>query len=96
MRRRNTELLGDVIMQFLKQRKLDKPLFEKRLIDSWPEVLGKNIMNYTTEIYIKKRVLFVRLNSSVLRNDLFMSKENIVESLNKHAGNHVIDEIKFI
>lgn len=95
MRRRNTELLGEVIQQFLRQKKLDRPLSEKRLIDAWPEVLGKNIMSYTTDLSIKNRKLFVQLSSSVLRHDLFLSREQIVKSLNKHVGADVIDEIVF-
>jgi predicted nucleic acid-binding Zn ribbon protein len=95
MRRRNTETIRDVIEQFLKQKKLDKPLFEKKIIDAWPEVLGKNIMNYTSNLAVKNRKLYVSITSSVLRHDLFISRDNIVESLNKHVGSHVIDEIVF-
>jgi predicted nucleic acid-binding Zn ribbon protein len=95
MRRRNTETIRDVIEQFLKQKKLDKPLFEKKIVDAWPEVLGKNIMNYTSNLSVKNRKLYVTITSSVLRHDLFISRENIVESLNKHVGSHVIDEIVF-
>ena len=95
MRRRNTETIRDVIEQFLKQKKLDKPLFEKKIVDAGPEVLGKNIMNYTSNLAIKNRKLYVTITSSVLRHDLFISRENIVESLNKHVGSHVIDEIVF-
>ena len=95
MRRRNTETIRDVIEQFLKQKKLDKPLFEKKIVDEWPEVLGKNIMKYTSNLAIKNRKLYVTITSSVLRHDLFISRENIVESLNKHVGSHVIDEIVF-
>jgi predicted nucleic acid-binding Zn ribbon protein len=95
MRRRNTEFLGDVISQFLKQKKLDKPLAEKKIIDAWPEVLGKNIMAYTTELSIKNGILYVRLSSSVLRHDLFLSKGNIINSLNQYTGNQVITDIIF-
>lgn len=95
MRRRNTEYLGDVITQFLKQKKLDKPLAEKKLINAWPEVLGKNIVTYTTELNIKNGILYVSLNSSVLRHDLFLSKSSIINSLNKHVGTQVITDIVF-
>ena len=44
MRKKNTELLSDVILQVLKEQHLDKPLNEKRLIDAWPLILGTNIM----------------------------------------------------
>ena len=95
MRKKNTELLSDVIHQVLKEQHLDKPLNEKRLIDAWPLILGVSIMKYTSEIYIKNRVLYVNLSSSVLRHDLFMSREEIKNSLNKHVGAEVIVDIIF-
>ena len=95
MRKKNTELLSDVIHQVLKEQHLDKPLNEKRLIAAWPLVLGASIMNYTSEIYIKNRVLYVNLSSSVLRHDLFMSHEEIKNSLNKQVGAEVIVDIIF-
>lgn len=95
MRKRNTEIISEVIHQFLKQRKLEKPLYEKRIINAWPEVLGKNIMTYTSELSIKNKILYVRLTSSVLSHDLFVSREQIVNSLNNHVGYKVIDDIVF-
>jgi hypothetical protein len=95
MRKKNTELLSDVILQVLKEQRLDKPLNEKRIIDAWPLVLGTNIMNYTTELTVKNRTLYVGLSSSVLRHDLFLSREEIKKSLNKHVGVEVILEIIF-
>lgn len=95
MRKKNTELLSDVIRQVLKEQHLDKPLYEKRLIDAWPLVLGTNIMQYTSDLNIKNKVLYVSLTSSVLRHDLFMSREEIKKSLNKQVGAEVIVDIVF-
>lgn len=95
MRKKNTELLSDVIRQVLKDQRLDTPLYEKRLIDAWPLVLGGNIMQYTSDLNIKNKVLYVGLNSSVLRHDLFLSREEIKKSLNKQVGAEVIVDIVF-
>ena len=95
MRKKNTELLSDVIKQVLKEQHLDKALYEKRLIDAWPLVLGNNIVQYTTELSIRNRVLYVSLTSSVLRHDLFLSRNEIKNSLNKQVGEEVIVEIIF-
>ncbi|MFZ4723817.1 MAG: DUF721 domain-containing protein [Paludibacter sp.] len=95
MRKKNTELLSDVIRQVLKEQHLDTPLYEKRLIESWPLVLGNNILKYTSELNIKNRVLYVNLTSSVLRHDLFLSRTEIKNSLNKHVGAEVIVDIIF-
>lgn len=95
MRKKNTELLSDVIRQVLQENHLDRPLNEKRLIDAWPLVLGTNIVQYTSELNIKNRVLYVSLTSSVLRHDLFLSREEIKKSLNKQVGVEVIVDIIF-
>ncbi|GAB1415303.1 hypothetical protein MASR2M117_07090 [Paludibacter sp.] len=95
MRRRETENIKYVILQFLKQRKLDKPLMERKIIEAWSIVLGKNISKYTTNLVVKNRKLYVEISSSVLRHDLFMSRDEIVTSLNKQAGGNVIDEVVF-
>lgn len=95
MRKKNTESLRDVISQVLKSNHLDKPLNEKRIIDAWPIGLGENIMQYTTELSIKNRILYVTLSSSVLRHDLFLSREEIKNSLNKQVGGDIINSIIF-
>ena len=95
MRKKNTELLSEVIRQVLKEQHLDKPLYEKRLIDAWPLVLGKNILQYTSDLTIKNKVLYVSLTSSVLRHDLFLSRDEIKKSLNKQVGAEVIVDIIF-
>jgi predicted nucleic acid-binding Zn ribbon protein len=95
MRKKNTELLGDVILQVLKEQHLDRPLNEKRLIDAWPLVLGDNIVQYTSELKIKKKILYVSLTSSVLCHDLFISREEIKKALNKQVGVEVITDIVF-
>ena len=95
MRKRNTESLRDIIGQVLKTNHLDKQLNEKRLIEAWPKVLGENIMKYTSDLSIKNKVLYVSLNSSVLRHDLFISREEIKTSLNRVVGAEVINNIIF-
>ncbi len=95
MRKRNTEALSDVIQQVLRNNHLDKQLNENRLLAAWPKVLGDNIMQYTTDLYIKRKVLYVSLSSSVLRHDLFTSRQEIKQSLNRSVGEEVINDIVF-
>ena len=95
MRKKNTEILSEVIRQVLKEQHLDAPLNEKRLIDAWPQVLGNNILQYTSDLSIKNKVLYVSLSSSVLRHDLFLSREEIKKSLNMKVGAEVIVDIIF-
>ena len=95
MRKKNTELLSDVIRQVLKEQRLDQPLYEQRLINGWSVVLGKNVEQYTSDLSIKKRMLYVQMTSAALRHELFLSREEIRNALNKHVGAEIITEIVF-
>ena len=93
MRKSNTQTLGEAIKDYLKALHIDKKINEVRLINSWEEVIGKTIAKATTKIYIKNKTLFVYLNSSVIRNELFMLKEEILKALNEKAGEKIIERI---
>jgi fumarate hydratase class II len=95
MRKKNTELLRDVVRQVLREQQLDGKLNDKHLIEAWPIVLGQNISKYTTELSVKNRTLYVSLSSAVLRHDLFLSRHEIKTALNRHVGTEVITDIIF-
>ena len=95
MRRKNTEKLDEILSQVLKSNHLDEKLYETRVVNSWPVVLGENIMKYTTKIYFYNKKLYVQLSSSVLRHELFLTREEIKKSLNNHVGADVVKEIIF-
>ena len=93
MRKKNTQKIGDVIQEYLKALKIDDKLKEVHLIKSWDDVVGKTIARSTKDIFIKDRKLFVKLNSSVIRNELFMLRDGLKKALNERAGEELIDEI---
>jgi len=95
VRRKNTESLRDVVRQVLKEQHLDGKLDDKHIVEAWSVVLGKNISNYTTHLEVKNKTLYVSLSSSVLRHDLFLSRQEIKTALNRHVGKEVIREIIF-
>jgi hypothetical protein len=93
MRKSNTQPLGDIIREYVKALDIDKKLTEVRMIDSWPDVVGVAIAKKTTKLIVKNRVLFVYLNSSIVRNELLRIRESLPAALNKKAGYLVIDEV---
>ena len=93
MRRSNVQNINEVVNALLKEFKIDHKIKEVRLINSWNEALGNNVARATSKIFIKERVLFVYLKSSVVRNELMMLKTSIIKTLNDRAGESVIDDI---
>lgn len=93
MRRKKTQKLGEVIKEYLQEANIEKKLKEVELIHSWEKIVGKPVANRTEKISIKKGKLYVYLKSSVVRNELFMMREKLLEELNKRAGEEIIKEI---
>lgn len=95
MKRHNEESLKDVINRLLKAYGLEEGYLNTVLINSWPVVMGKMIATKTTDLYINKGVLFVKLTSAPLKHELSQGKEKVVKLLNDHVGQHVISDVVF-
>lgn len=85
--------LGEAIKDLLDAYKLTNRLYETRLLDAWESTVGTMIAKHTTNIYIKRRKLYVVLDSPAIRNELSYSRTKIVQMLNMSAEHTVIDEI---
>lgn len=94
MFRRNVQDIRSVLNAFLRQKGLETPLLQKRLIDSWGDVAGRSVARYTSEIFIKNQTLFVKISSPALRSDLSMRRTELVKRLNDAVGTMIIAEIK--
>ena len=94
MKRTNTVGIAQVIGEVLDEYNIGGKLREARIIAAWPEVLGP-LAKPADELYIKNKVLFARLSSSVIRNELYMMRSILVRRLNEKAGEEVITDIVF-
>ncbi|MBP5387577.1 MAG: DUF721 domain-containing protein [Prevotella sp.] len=95
MFRRQVKNLDDVLVKFLRVSGLETPLLQRRLINSWDEVMGPNIARYTEQVFISNQTLMVEINNSALRAELSMMRAHIVQRLNNHIGVMVIADVKF-
>jgi predicted nucleic acid-binding Zn ribbon protein len=93
MRRSKTISIGEAMQDYIKEMNLGPKLKELSLIDSWENMVGKAISTRTSKVYIKDKILFVHLKSSIVRNELMMIREALREKLNTQAGEEVIKEI---
>ncbi len=87
--------LKEVIQQFKKAYGIERKLDEAELMNSWDGIVGKTIVKHTSNLSIKNEVLFVSIDSSVIRNELMMSKSKLLNALNNTVGKKVIKDIVF-
>ena len=95
MKRKNSEPVGDLIRQYLRQQGLEAPLNEYRLIHGWGHVMGPIVERYTRDLVIRNQTLYVRLSSPAIRQELLMQRREIVDRLNAYIGAQVICDVVF-
>ena len=95
MRRTNSEAVGDLIRQYLRQQGLEAPLNEHRLIQGWSHVMGPIVARYTRELVVRNQTLYVQLSSPAVRQELSMQRRELVNRLNAYVGAQVICDIVF-
>ena len=61
--------------------------------NAWIKTMGENIQKYTFKVYYKKGVLYVKLKSSVLKEELTFEKEKVIRLINKELGKEYIKDL---
>ena len=88
MRRNIAHSIGEILRDYFEDiTQLNEMIMESRIRYAWRQLLGPMVTHYTRTIYVRDRILYVSLTSSVLRNELLLTKEKLKESINKEIGN---------
>lgn len=95
MRRSNTQSLSEVIREYVKGTSIERKLKEVDVVQGWEDLLGKTIAHYTKSISLNNKVLYVEISSSVVKNELFMMREEIRRKINEKAGEEIVARIIF-
>lgn len=95
MAKRTKDLLNisDVLKDFVETNNLEKGLDKVNVRDAWSSLMGNGINNYTEAIELKNDTLYVRLSSSVLREELSYGKDKIIKNLNEELGKVIIKKL---
>ena len=88
--------ISDLMRVIIRQNGLETPLLQKRLIESWDNVVGEMIAKYTTEKYIRNQDLCVHIENPALRSEVGMMKTELIRKLNNAVGSQVIRDIRLV
>jgi predicted nucleic acid-binding Zn ribbon protein len=97
MKRDSNEMpIKEAIERLLKVYKLDTKMVELDAVKCWEEMMGSAIAKRTREIFINKKILYLKLNSAPLKEELKMSKTLIIARLNERMGKEIITDVFFM
>ena len=85
--------MKEALEGFYKAMGIDDKMHETRILAQWEDLMGKAIAARTERKYIKDKVLYLHMNSSVMRNELVQQKEEIIQKINALAGCELITAV---
>ena len=96
MRKANDKSLKEAIEQMLNVYKIKRRYDETAIVSLWPDLVGKSVANRTKELFIKDKRLFLRIESSVIKNELVLMRSQIIQKINDEAKTELVAEIVFL
>jgi predicted nucleic acid-binding Zn ribbon protein len=96
MRKTNDKSIKDAIEQMLNVYKLKRRFDETSVVAHWPEIVGKPMANRTKELFVRDKKLFLRTESSVVKNQMMLMRQQIIDKINEEAKSVIVEEIIFL
>ena len=79
-------LIGDLLGEFFSRPYVAAKVAEGKLPDIWRKVVGDRVADLTSELKLERRVLVVRVQSSVVRTELFWQRDALRDAINRETG----------
>lgn len=92
----NEESINEVVTKLLKAYGMTKDFDEYEAVNSYKKIMGQPIVKYTQDITLKNKRMYIKLTSSVIREELTMGKSKIIKMINDDLGKIVLLDIVFV
>lgn len=96
MRKANDKSIKEAIEQMMQVYKIKRKFDETGIIAHWPDIVGKAVASRTKEIFVLDKKLFLRIESSVIKNELMVVRNQIIERINNEANTVLIEDVVFL
>ena len=85
--------MGDLLEEFFKRPYVAAKVAEGKLPDTWRTIVGDQAADFTTELRLERHILHVRIQSSVLRSELFYQRDALRDEINRRSGMQLVNAV---
>ena len=93
MKRENTQLIKDILQEFIKEEHLEDGLQRVRIFRTWDLVVGEAGARATTNKFFRDGILYCTIKSSIVRTQLYYRREDIALQMNKMLNDSLVSKI---
>ncbi len=94
-RENDSNKLGDLIPKMLQENHLQEGMDQMSVKETWSEVMGPGVANYTSDVRLSNQVLIIELSSSALRQELEFGKDKILRMMQESLHQINLQKIIF-
>ena len=84
MRRHDAVGMDELVEAFIKDMKLTAGINRQRVIAAWNAVSGAE--RYTVDVYVRDKVMYCTIGSSMVRNQLYFQKDVLLSRVNDYLS----------
>ena len=85
LRRKEAVGMEQLVQDFIREMKLSSGMNTQRAAEAWNSVSGAS--RYTLSVSLDKGVLYVVMNSSLARNQLYFQRDVLLKKINEFLDN---------
>ncbi len=85
--------MGEILDEFFSRPYVAARIAESKLPDTWRIILGDQIANMTSELRLEKGILFAKIESSMIRHELFMQREGLKAEINRISKIKIVNSV---
>ncbi len=85
--------ISKVLDDFVSQKHFKVGIDNLRVQEAWVKTMGENIQKYTYNVKFKNGKLYIKLKSSVLKEELIFEKIKVIKLINQELGREYIKEL---
>ena len=89
----NNSEIKNLLNIFLKKNKLEKGLLNLEVKKVWHELMENGVSNYTTDVSLKNKTLYIKLSSPALKEELSYGKEKLIKLINERFKKTIVEKI---
>lgn len=89
-----TYSIGEALNLLMERSNWKPVIYELRLKEEWPSIVGEMIAKYTRNVLLVEKTLIIYTDVAALKQEFLYSKEELIKTINNHFKELVINDIQ--
>ena len=94
MRRQKYISIGEAIEGWIAQSSIKRKINEAAVINNWSEFAGFYIAKHTQGLRIENSVLYVKVRSGLLKQELMLNRNPLIKRINNKFNCKLVNDIR--